>query len=200
MRFVEKIQSGYKNVTYHNQTHGADVSQTAYYYMMSSTSKGQSFYERAKIDDIELAALIIGGVCHDHEHPGFNNVYLIETKHEIAQRYNDVSVLENHHVASTFAVLAQEEFNILKKFERPEYKKFRQKMINLILATDMSKHFGEQGKFKSRITAEDFNLETNQSDRDLCMSVMFHLADISNPAKKFEISHKWTELLYVEFF
>lgn len=49
--------------------------------------------------------MIIGGACHDHEHPGFNNVYLMETKDDIAIRYNDVSVLENHHVASTFSLL-----------------------------------------------------------------------------------------------
>jgi len=34
--------------------------------------------EKAKIDDIELAAILIGGACHDHEHPGFNNPYLVE--------------------------------------------------------------------------------------------------------------------------
>ncbi len=28
----------------------------------------------------------------------------------------------------------------------------------------------------------------------------FHLADISNPAKKFDIFKKWTDLLFVEFF
>jgi hypothetical protein len=56
--------------------------------------------------------MIIGGACHDHEHPGVNNVYIMETKDDIAIRYNDVSVLENHHVASTFAILKQEKYNI----------------------------------------------------------------------------------------
>jgi len=61
--------------------------------------------EKAKLDDLELAAMMIGGACHDHEHPGVNNVFLIDTRHEIANKYNDVSVLENHHVASTFALI-----------------------------------------------------------------------------------------------
>ena len=46
--------------------------------------------------------MIIGGACHDHEHPGVNNVYLVETRDDVAIKYNDVSVLENHHVASSF--------------------------------------------------------------------------------------------------
>lgn len=28
----------------------------------------------------------------------------------------------------------------------------------------------------------------------------FHLADVSNPVKKFDICKEWTDLLYVEFF
>ena len=32
------------------------------------------------------------------------------------------------------------------------------------------------------------------------MHLAFHLCDISNPAKRFDICRKWTELLYVEFF
>jgi len=71
-------------------------------------------------------------------------------------------------------------------------------MINLILATDMSKHFVEFNKFKLRVHADDFDIAGN--DKDLCMNMMFHLSDISNPAKKFDICLKWTELLYVEFF
>jgi hypothetical protein len=63
------------------------------------------YYEKANLDLIDLAAILIGGACHDHEHPGFNNAYLIETKNEIAIRYNDISLLENHHVASTFAIM-----------------------------------------------------------------------------------------------
>lgn len=32
---------------------------------------------------------ILAGACHDFDHPGFNNLYLVETKDEIALRYND---------------------------------------------------------------------------------------------------------------
>ncbi len=75
MPFISKIQSGYKNVTYHNKTHGADVCQTVYYYMYPC-----EFRLKAKLDDLECAAIMIAAACHDHEHPGFNNAYLIETR------------------------------------------------------------------------------------------------------------------------
>lgn len=80
---------------------------TAYYY----STKCQ-FIEKAKLDDIEFASMMIGGACHDHEHPGVNNAYLVENRDDIAIKYNDVSVLENHHVASSFALLSHEKYNI----------------------------------------------------------------------------------------
>lgn len=33
-------------------------------------------------------SLIIAGACHDFEHPGLNNVYLMDTRDPIALRYN----------------------------------------------------------------------------------------------------------------
>ena len=44
--------------------------------------------EKCNIDDLELMCTIIAGACHDHEHPGFNNVYLTDTRDPIAIRYN----------------------------------------------------------------------------------------------------------------
>lgn len=71
-------------------------------------------------------------------------------------------------------------------------------MIELILATDMAKHFGELSKFKTRIAAADFSPEGG--DKDMCMHMIFHLSDISNSCKKFDLCRKWTDLLFEEFF
>ena len=41
--------------------------------------------------------MIVGALCHDVDHPGYNNSFLIATNHTIAQLYEE-STLENHHV------------------------------------------------------------------------------------------------------
>lgn len=87
--------------------------------------------------------MLLAACCHDHEHPGFNNLFLIETRNDLALRYNDVSVLENHHVASSFALIANDKYNLVKRFTKDDFKKFRKIMIGCILETDMSKHFAE---------------------------------------------------------
>jgi|LauGreDrversion4_2_1035121.scaffolds.fasta_scaffold101536_1 3',5'-cyclic-nucleotide phosphodiesterase len=53
--------------------------------------------------------------------------------------------------------LAKGSCNILENLSKADYKRVRSMMINLVLATDMSKHFSELGKLKARIGASDFD-------------------------------------------
>jgi len=52
-----------------------------------------------------MMAYILSAACHDLGHFGYNNGYLIEKGDAIAIKYNDYSVLEMFHVASTFEIL-----------------------------------------------------------------------------------------------
>ena len=58
-------------------------------------------------------------------------------------------------------------------------------MIGSILGTDMSKHFSEAGKFKTRLGSLDF--DPASGDKDMTLYMMFHLADISNATKPWHI-------------
>ena len=60
---------------------------------------------------------------------------------KLSIRYNDDSVLENHHVSSTFKILSKEKCNILEKVSDEQYKTIRKFAISNILATDMKRHF-----------------------------------------------------------
>ena len=45
-------------------------------------------------------ALLLSAIGHDLNHPGFTNAMLVNSRHFLAIRYNDISVLENHHAAT----------------------------------------------------------------------------------------------------
>ncbi len=64
--------------------------------------------------------------------------------------------MENHHVAASFELMTDEDLNFLINFSKDDYKKVREIMIHMILATDMTKHFSDLAKFKSRLASEDF--------------------------------------------
>ena len=57
------------------------------------------------LSDLNIMACYLSCLMADLGHPGVNNQYLIATKHPKAIRYNDKSVLENHHCAMAFKLL-----------------------------------------------------------------------------------------------
>jgi hypothetical protein len=79
--------------------------------------------------DHERFALLVSAIAHDVGHPGVNNAFLINIKDELAMRYNDISVLENHHSATLFKVLELPQCQILNSFSATEKRKLRQTMI-----------------------------------------------------------------------
>jgi hypothetical protein len=56
---------------------------------------------------MEITSLLIAALSHDCGHPGFNNAFLINTRHPLAIQYNDTSVLENYHCYRLFSIIFQ---------------------------------------------------------------------------------------------
>ncbi len=65
----------------------------------------------------------------------------------------DKSVLENHHVSSVFSILNHEAYNIFSQFTKEDYKIIRERIVTIVLATDMSHHFSDIAKLKGRLAA-----------------------------------------------
>jgi hypothetical protein len=98
--FLTAIQAGYKNITYHNKTHGADLCQNINMFMQTG-----GLAEKLKLDELEYLGVLTAAVCHDYQHPGVNNAYLTKVQDPIAIRHNDTSVLESHHIAASFELM-----------------------------------------------------------------------------------------------
>ena len=76
------------------------------------------------------------------------SAFLCNSDSELAKLYNDITVLENHHAALGFKLTTSDDrVNIFKNLDRDTYKVVRQGIIDLVLATDMSKHFIHLNKF-----------------------------------------------------
>ena len=73
---------------------------------------------------------------------GVSNAFLIATHHPLARTYNDISVLENRHLAALFNLLhEQPEVNILASLDSTQWKHVRKMIIDAVLHTDMTHHF-----------------------------------------------------------
>lgn len=72
---------------------------------------------------------------------------------------------------------------------------FRELVIEMVLATDMTRHFEQIKTMKALLNHGDLVV-----DKGRAMSLILHCCDISHPAKEFQIHERWTTLLMEEFF
>ncbi|XP_009941362.2 dual specificity calcium/calmodulin-dependent 3',5'-cyclic nucleotide phosphodiesterase 1C isoform X1 [Opisthocomus hoazin] len=188
--FVEALEVGYskhKN-PYHNLMHAADVTQTVHYLLFKT---GVVHW----LTELEIFAMIFAAAIHDYEHTGTTNNFHIQTRSDSAILYNDRSVLENHHVSAAYRLLQDdEEMNILSNLSKDDWREFRALVIEMVLATDMSCHFQQIKAMKNALQ------QPEGIDKPKALSLLLHTADISHPAKAWDLHHRWTMSLLEEFF
>ncbi|XP_027708855.1 cAMP-specific 3',5'-cyclic phosphodiesterase 4C isoform X2 [Vombatus ursinus] len=186
------------DVAYHNSIHAADVAQSTH--VLLSTPALEAVFT-----DLEILAAIFASAIHDVDHPGVSNQFLINTNSELALMYNDASVLENHHLAVGFKLLQEDNCDIFQNLSAKQRQSLRKMVIDMVLATDMSKHMNLLADLKTmvetkKVTSLGVLLLDNYSDRIQVLQNMVHCADLSNPTKPLELYRQWTDRIMVEFF
>lgn len=128
------------------------------------------------IKNIDLFAVFVANIIHDYEHPGYSNQFIVRTKHPIAIRYSDYCVLENHHLAAAFSlILKKDSSNIMLNIPYGMYKEIRRLIIEIVLNTDMSKHFSIMTTLKTKL-GNNFPTDAIE-DRILVLSVALRTCD-----------------------
>ncbi|XP_065773831.1 3',5'-cyclic-AMP phosphodiesterase 4A isoform X2 [Muntiacus reevesi] len=186
------------DVAYHNSLHAADVLQSTHVLLATPALD-------AVFTDLEILAALFAAAIHDVDHPGVSNQFLINTNSELALMYNDESVLENHHLAVGFKLLQEDNCDIFQNLGKRQRQSLRKMVIDMVLATDMSKHMTLLADLKTmvetkKVTSSGVLLLDNYSDRIQVLRNMVHCADLSNPTKPLELYRQWTDRIMAEFF
>ncbi|XP_052721267.1 high affinity cGMP-specific 3',5'-cyclic phosphodiesterase 9A-like isoform X11 [Crassostrea angulata] len=190
-RFFLCVQENYRNNPFHNFRHCFCVTQ-----MMYGMIHLCHLWEVMTRED--LGILMTACVCHDLDHPGYNNTYQINARTELAIRYNDISPLENHHCAVAFKILSNPECNIFANVDKDTFKRIRAGITMLILATDMARHGEIMDNFKMKLEPE-FDYK-NKDSLDTLKMVLIKCCDISNEVRPMEVSEPWVDCLLEEYF
>ncbi|XP_073424612.1 high affinity cAMP-specific and IBMX-insensitive 3',5'-cyclic phosphodiesterase 8A isoform X1 [Dendrobates tinctorius] len=209
--WLHVIESNYHSSNaYHNSTHSADVLHATAYFLCKERVK-------QSLDQIDEVAALIAATVHDVDHPGRTNSFLCNAGSELAILYNDTAVLESHHAALAFQLTTRDDkCNIFKNMERNEYRTLRQAIIDMVLATEMTKHFEHVNKFVNSINkplaaleenggsiSEDDsvkNILTSPENRILIKRMLIKCADISNPCRALEQCVEWAGRISEEYF
>ncbi|CAF1196395.1 unnamed protein product [Rotaria sordida] len=195
--YLLTLEDHYQSVPYHNKAHGADVCQSMHVLLNASALDGV-------FTELEIMSAIFASAVHDVDHPGVTNQFLINTRSDLALMYNDESVLENHHLAVAFKLLQADERNIFSHLTAKQIKTLRKMVIDMVLATDMSKHMQLLADLKTmveskKVTGNNIIMLESYDDRIQVLQNMIHCADLSNPTKPLDIYIKWTDRIMEEF-
>ncbi|KAF5406430.1 Phosphodiesterase, partial [Paragonimus heterotremus] len=198
VRYMNLVEENYHNVPYHNRVHAADVVQSTHV-LLNAQALTTVFTE------LEVLAILFACAVHDVDHPGLTNQYLINTNDQLAILYNDSSVLENHHLAIAFQLLTRPGCDLFENLPKKQRLSLRRMAIDMVLATDMSKHMSLLADLKTmvetkKVAGSGILTLDNYSDRMQILQNMIHCADLSNPAKPLNLYRKWNARIMEEHF
>jgi len=164
----------------------------------------------------------VSAVSHDVGHPGLNNIFLAETSHELALRYNDKSPLENMHCARLFEIASMAKCNIFARLSRQQFQEVRKVCVDSILHTDNAQHFAMVKEVQMFYQVQSEILDHSRDafvedavlfpteectecfrlleSRKLLVKLILHFSDISNCMKPFRICRIWAWQVCEEMF
>ncbi|KAF4071782.1 hypothetical protein AMELA_G00266670 [Ameiurus melas] len=188
--WLQVIEANYHaSNSYHNSTHAADVLHATAYFLCKE-------HVKQSLDPIDEVAALIAATVHDVDHPGRTNSFLCNAGSDLAILYNDTAVLESHHAALAFQLSTRDDkSNIFKNMERNEYRTLRQAIIDMVLATEMTKHFEH-----SNSDDDVKGILTVAENRMLVKRMLIKCADISNPCRPLQLCVEWAGRISEEYF
>ncbi|OHT06739.1 hypothetical protein TRFO_05406 [Tritrichomonas foetus] len=191
--FLKGIRDKYKNVPFNNWRHAIDTFQMVGYHVT-----------HGRLDRIlnknELLALFLAAICHDAGHDWFEKYIEARNETQIALLSRYSSFYESEHCLNAISVLSSDECNLFGgvsvTVSRPVYNL----IIELILSTDMSRHFVIESEFTSLVSSNELDVEENTSHKNLLMKVVLKSADLCSVSRPYDVAKKSLEYVAEEFY
>ncbi|XP_067144564.1 LOW QUALITY PROTEIN: high affinity cAMP-specific and IBMX-insensitive 3',5'-cyclic phosphodiesterase 8B-like [Centruroides vittatus] len=209
--WLSLIEANYHDNPYHNSTHAADVLQATAYFLQKPRLK-------AIFDPLDEVISLVAAIVHDVDHPGKTSAFLCNSSNNLAILYNDLSVLESHHAAFAFKLTnSGERVNIFQHLDRDNYRAVRQSIIDMVLATEMTKHFEHISKFvnvfaksvaqdeepfeQEKLGPESSDLAAMSTPENIILvkRMLIKCADVSNPARPLHLCKEWASRIAEEY-
>ncbi|KAF6201092.1 hypothetical protein GE061_005539 [Apolygus lucorum] len=189
VRFILTVKKNYRRVPYHNWSHGFSVANSMYAIIKHSNGTFNSN---------ECLALYVAALCHDLDHRGKNNKFMLETESPLAAIYS-TSTMEHHHFNQTVTILQQHGHNIFSQLTNSEYKQVLGCVKHCILATDLARFFPYKSRLQQIVQNNTFSWG-NPEHRSLIQAIAMTASDLSASAKPWELQARTAEVIFQEFY
>lgn len=229
--YVSRIASMYQDVPFHNFEHASHVALSANKLMrriispdeVSSNQRKGKTKKKSELyaadlhnttfgissDPLTQFAIVFAALVHDVEHRGVPNVQLVKEQHDIAVKYGNKSVAEQHSVNLALIMLAESKYKDLYACicsTENEKIRFRQLLINSVMATDIVDQ--ELRLLRENRWAKAFaaQRQTGNGKEDInrkATIVLEHIiqaSDVAHTMQHWHVFCKWNEKLYQEMY
>jgi 3'5'-cyclic nucleotide phosphodiesterase len=172
-------------------------------------------------DPLTQFACVFSALIHDADHAGVPNAQLISENIALAERYNGKSVAEQNSIDLAWNLLMQPEYQELRHTicsTKTEFVRFRQLVVNSVLATDImdpklkhirnarwAKAFADPASSSpiggAVVTADSVPETTaDQVNRKATIVIehMIQASDVSHTMQHWHIYRKWNERFFME--
>jgi hypothetical protein len=225
-RFVRAIVGMYHANGFHNVDHASHVTMSVSKLLSRIVTpdldpevraKGQThvlglIHDRTygiSSDALAQFAVVLSALCHDVDHQGVPNFILAKENEALATKYNSRSVAEQNSVDRAWEVLMAPGFEDLRAciYATPdELKRFRQLMVNTVMATDIfDKEFASLRKKRwdrcfstQKTTGKDTSGDDMNRKAAIVMEHLIQASDVAHTMQHWHVFQKWNHNFFNE--
>ena len=164
-------------------------------------------------DPLTQFAVVFVALIHDVDHQGVSNIQLFKEESELSKYYRGKSIAEQNSIDIAWDVLMQDCFVDLRHAiysNEQELKRFRQLLVNIVLATDIADKELKAARNDrwAKAFSGDKNPSTKKEDSNLAVNrkatiVLEHIiqaSDVAHTMQHWHIYKKWNQRLFLELY
>jgi 3'5'-cyclic nucleotide phosphodiesterase len=161
-------------------------------------------------DPLTQFACLFSSLIHDVDHTGVPNTQLVKENVNLSQHYNGRSVAEQNSIDVAWQLLMRSDFRNLRNAiceTESEMKRFRQLVINSVMATDiMDKDLSKRRNISWEKAFQDksdvANLDRNVISRKATIVIehLIQASDVAHTMQHWHIYRMWNERLFEEMY
>ena len=155
-------------------------------------------------DPLTQFAVVLSALIHDADHVGIPNFLLVNENQSLAAKYQQKSVAEQNSVDVAWKVLMEPRFSALRCAiydEESDLKRFRQLLVNTVLATDIfDKELStlRKNRWETAFSHEVANDEDVNRKATIVIEHLIQASDVAHTMQHWHIYQKWNERLFSE--